>query len=431
MGIAIKISDISFEENKLSTIELIDIAELVSISATFNQGSNKIYANDSLETLKPFLIVNATYDDGSVKVVNNYTLSGFLNVGQSTITVLYKNKSATFKVNVSEPVVLNSISATYTQGETVVYPTTSLDSFRNDLIVTATYSDGNTRLVSDYELSGKLSIGTSTVTVSYQSKTTSFNVNVSEQPIEPEAKAYCNAVGITDDETKLMVNDFVATVKLTTVWNKIKAIYPMMGASLNQMKTNLKAVGTLPLVASTGEFLTDYGVKNTAITCPNTATQTELEANGLAITLLLNKEEMSQDTVQVDYLSAKSNGMSSGFIIIGYNKLISARSNVGNRVVSTEVDLSSMSDGGCVFTTTFTVGQPVDIFVNGAKPRYAGFSDPVALSASSGNFEIGCISGTNKYAGYTRFIVVSEALTEEEALVLSRAIHKLKPDVEY
>lgn len=81
---------------------------------------------------------------------------------------------------------VSSISAVYTQSGTV-YDTDSLDSLKSDLVVTANYSGGTSETVpaSDYTLSGTLTVGTSTVTVSYAGLTTTFSVTVSEQRFIP------------------------------------------------------------------------------------------------------------------------------------------------------------------------------------------------------------------------------------------------------
>ena len=73
-----------------------------------------------------------------------------------------------------------SISAVYTQSGTV-YDTDTLDDLKADLVVTATLKDSTTETVpsTDYTLSGTLSAGTSTITVSYGGKSTTFNVTVS------------------------------------------------------------------------------------------------------------------------------------------------------------------------------------------------------------------------------------------------------------
>lgn len=75
------------------------------------------------------------------------------------------------------PVDLSSISCVYTQSGTV-YDTDTLDSLKSDLVVTAHYSDQSTQTITTYTLSGTLAEGTSTITVSYLGKTTTFNVTV-------------------------------------------------------------------------------------------------------------------------------------------------------------------------------------------------------------------------------------------------------------
>lgn len=79
------------------------------------------------------------------------------------------------------PANLSSISAVYTQSGTV-YNTDSLDSLKADLVVTAHYSDSTTATVTNYVLSGTLTVGTSTITVAYGGKTTTFSVTVTDDP---------------------------------------------------------------------------------------------------------------------------------------------------------------------------------------------------------------------------------------------------------
>ena len=73
--------------------------------------------------------------------------------------------------------VVTSISAVYTQSGTV-YDTDTLDSLREDLVVTATYEGGTASVVTTYALSGTLTAGTSTITVTYGGETTTFSVTV-------------------------------------------------------------------------------------------------------------------------------------------------------------------------------------------------------------------------------------------------------------
>lgn len=68
---------------------------------------------------------------------------------------------------------LSSISATYTGGE--VTTGTALSDLTG-ITVTATYSDGTTKTVTGYTLSGEILEGENTITVSYGGKTTTFTV---------------------------------------------------------------------------------------------------------------------------------------------------------------------------------------------------------------------------------------------------------------
>ena len=151
---------------------------LTSIAADYQQ-SGTVYDSASLDYLKSDLTVTATYSDSSTATVTEYTLSGTLTAGTSTITVSYGGKTTTFTVTVTAAPTLSSISAVYTQSGTV-YDTDTLDSLKDDLVVTAHYSDSTTQTVTEYTLSGTLAVGTSTVTVAYGGKTTTFTVTVSE-----------------------------------------------------------------------------------------------------------------------------------------------------------------------------------------------------------------------------------------------------------
>ena len=82
--------------------ELFPDATLESITALFSQGSATIYDTDSLDTLKQYLVVTATYSDSTTATVTDYTLSGTLAEGTSTITVSYGGKTDTFDVTVTE-----------------------------------------------------------------------------------------------------------------------------------------------------------------------------------------------------------------------------------------------------------------------------------------------------------------------------------------
>ena len=75
---------------------------VVSISAVYTQ-SGTVYNTDTLDSLKADLVVTATFSDDSTEVVPSadYTLSGTLTKGTSTITVEYEETTTTFSVTVT------------------------------------------------------------------------------------------------------------------------------------------------------------------------------------------------------------------------------------------------------------------------------------------------------------------------------------------
>ena len=150
-----------------------------SISCVYTQ-TGTVYTTDTLDSLKDDLVVTAHYSDSTTRTLapSDYTLSGTLTAGTSTISVHYGELNTTFTVTVTART-LSSISAVYTQSGTV-YADDDIDSLKTDLVVTATYNDSSSETLSsaDYTLSGSLTSGTSTITVTYESKTTTFTVTV-------------------------------------------------------------------------------------------------------------------------------------------------------------------------------------------------------------------------------------------------------------
>lgn len=135
--------------------------------------------------------------------------------GSATITATAGRLSATCAVVVAQAT-LTSISAVYTQSGTV-YDTDSLDSLKDDLVVTAHWSNDTTSTVAsaDYTLSGTLTAGTSTITVTYADKTTTFTVTVSatssaiSMPLTIAKTIINMATGATSVNNSWYASDFV------------------------------------------------------------------------------------------------------------------------------------------------------------------------------------------------------------------------------
>lgn len=99
-------------------------ASLSSISAVYTQ-SGDVYASTPLDNLKADLVVTAHYSDGTSGIVTNYSLSGTLAEGTSTITVTYSGETTTFTVIVTASQSHN-LPSEYQEVEWVANKTNSL-----------------------------------------------------------------------------------------------------------------------------------------------------------------------------------------------------------------------------------------------------------------------------------------------------------------
>lgn len=144
---------------------------LIAISATYRGGS--VPTGTSLSSLTD-ITVTASYSDNSTVTVDNYSMSGAINVGSNTITVSYGGKVTSFTV-VGEPlpIELTSISATYSGGSV---PAGTLVESLSGITVTAHYSDGSTSIVSGATRSGTINAGENTITITYKGKSTTVVV---------------------------------------------------------------------------------------------------------------------------------------------------------------------------------------------------------------------------------------------------------------
>lgn len=78
---------------------------------------------------------------------------------------------------------LVSIDAVFTQGDTIITTDFSLNQLQDMLVVTGTYSDGSTKTITAYSLTGTLTEGTSEITVTYSGKSDTFEVEVSRSEV--------------------------------------------------------------------------------------------------------------------------------------------------------------------------------------------------------------------------------------------------------
>lgn len=193
-------------------------ANLVSISAAFNQGSTVVYDTDTLDSLRPMLTVTATYDDQSTTIVSSYTLSGTLTTGISTITVTYQGKTDTFAVTVTH--------------EAGVF-------FVTNNLTGATNSNSATSVTEGNSYSG-------TITASAGYTLTGATVSITMGGTDITSTAYNNgAISVASVTGALVITVSAAVVALSS----ISAVYTQSGTvydtdSLNSLKDDLVVTAT-------------------------------------------------------------------------------------------------------------------------------------------------------------------------------------------
>ena len=217
-------------------------ANLVSITAVFNQGENTIYDTDSLDTLKQYLTVTANMSDGTTQTVNNYTLSGTLATGTSTITAGYGGKTATFDVTVTHAVrqytitnnlteATNSNNATAINEETAYTATLTANS--GYVLSDVTVTMGGTDITETAYDSGTITIASVTGDIVITAVAVEDVGWIADVPYDIQwtnGKSLDTSTGMEKDESGMSVSDFLPcsglkTVEATGIYNNYGIFY--------------------------------------------------------------------------------------------------------------------------------------------------------------------------------------------------------------
>ena len=125
----------------------------------------------------------ATYDNGDVVVAEDYTITGFDNIpGIKNIVISLEGKSVSFTVKVIRRVITEfKITSLPSKLDYIEYECFD----KSGLVIEATYNDGITEEITDYELTGFVSKpGIHTISVAYEGFVETFKVNVSPRILE-------------------------------------------------------------------------------------------------------------------------------------------------------------------------------------------------------------------------------------------------------
>ena len=127
------------------------------------------------------LVVTARYSDGhEVIITEGFEVTGFDSekIGKKEVIVSYLGKTAVFEVNITKATMTSITAEGLSKTEYFIGEDLVLDG----LVITVHYSDGTSREIRDYEVSGfdSATVGTKIVTISYQGMSTTLEIVVKD-----------------------------------------------------------------------------------------------------------------------------------------------------------------------------------------------------------------------------------------------------------
>lgn len=267
---------------------------------------------------------------------------------------------------------ISSITAVYTQTKTV-YASDSLDALRDDLIVTATYTDGTSSVLTDYALSGSLRVGTSTVTVSKDGKTTTFSVTVTAARVP--------ATGITLDKTTLSLVSS-APVQLTATVTPENTTDSVVWASSEEAVAKVSSDGTVTPVAdgscvisaTAGDFTAECSV---TVSLPlnglNIGNPYLMNVNDMPSSVAATEEEAQEKWYKALFTAWTSNlGIEKIFFLHPFTNGTFYIRMLG-RTASDPIEFYAFENADIGFNPTATLGKVGGTFTDATVTKFTSF----------------------------------------------------------
>ena len=222
-----KINDITYEVEQTGGTDETDDSTGIVFTFSESVDSLGLTADDIDVTDNAEKGVGATLTgEGKIRTLSPITVS---EAGDATVKITKPGIAAGPQLvtvyKVGEPVpVLTSITAVY-NGTATIYTTTPVNNLKGNLTVTAKYDKGSDKTLNagDYNLSGNLTVGESTITVTYQGKEDTFKVTVISIITKAEIEITAPVNGIAPSTTATGTGNFtIGTVSWSPADNPFK-----------------------------------------------------------------------------------------------------------------------------------------------------------------------------------------------------------------
>jgi hypothetical protein len=139
---------------------------------------------------------------------------------------------------------------------------------------------------------------------------------------DPDAQAFIDAASITDSTQISAVNQLVLDLKGYGVWDKCKAIYPILGGSASSHAVNLKTPGTYNLTFSTGWTHASTGMTSngTGFSNTNFNTSTQSTLNSTHLSYYSRTADAISSSFEIgNVITSNSFGLSCGYGNVAYS----------------------------------------------------------------------------------------------------------------
>lgn len=332
----------------------VSVSDIVldSISIKTKPTKTSYYVGDALNTSG--LVLLAKYSNGSTEeVTSGFTCSPttLATAGTQTVTVKYYGKSASFTVTVQE-VELTSISVKTKPNKTSYYVLETLDT--TGLTLTANYNNGFSETVtSGFTCDTDLLpfVGTTTVKVTYEGKSTTFTVKVSERAL------LSIAVATMPNKTSYYVGDTLSTTGLVLDATYEGGMTTQILEGYSCTPTTLSKVGTQKITVTYSGLKTSFDVTVIPVDPTSISVKTKPLDTSYYVGETLNTSGLA--------LTVTYNDGSTGTVTSGFSCSPTTLSTAGTQEIKVSYDGK---------TTSFTVSVNTDSIVS--------------MSSDSGYFEI-------------------------------------------
>jgi|688.fasta_scaffold108420_2 hypothetical protein len=251
-----------------------------------------------------------------------------------------------------------------------------------------------------------------------------INPYVFSIPYDPNAQAFITAAGITDITQQNAINTLVVNLKVANIWNKFKAIYPMIGGTSTTHKFNLinpaDSDAAFRLLFSGGWTHSSTGAK------PN-------GSNAKADTFLTPSITLTQNSSHLSYYSrTQSNGTeveigSSTGVNASDNKIIVEIRTAGvtyYNINSTSTYITHLdSDSRAFYVGNRTASNVINGWRNGSK---LAIGTVLSTPPSTRTINIGCFNSQPAGAFFSTkecaFASIGDGLTDTEVLVFNQIV---------